>query len=59
MPRASDATRGGVLNRARHYWNLSDAVRNRDGLGPVNPALTEWLMGFPEGWTDVEPSGTP
>jgi hypothetical protein len=27
--------------------------------GPVNPTWAEWLMGFPEGWTDVEPSETP
>jgi hypothetical protein len=27
--------------------------------GPVNPTWAEWLMGFPEGWTDVEDSETP
>ncbi len=25
----------------------------------VNPSLSEWLMGFPEGWTDLEDSETP
>lgn len=25
----------------------------------LNPAFVEWLMGFPTGWTDVEPSATP
>ena len=23
-------------------------------LGPLNPIFVEWLMGFPEGWTDLE-----
>jgi hypothetical protein len=27
--------------------------------GPPNPEWVEWLMGFPVGWTDLEPSGTP
>jgi hypothetical protein len=58
-PRAADAGRGGVLGRDRHYWNLADAARNRDGQGPVSPALMEWLMGFPAGFTDVRPSAMP
>lgn len=58
-PRASDGLGGGVLGRTRRYWNLKDAARNRDGPGPLNPALGEWLMGFPRGWTDVGLSATP
>ncbi len=27
--------------------------------GQLNPTWVEWLMGFPEGWTDLEPSATP
>lgn len=27
--------------------------------GPSNPTWVEWLMGFPEGWTDVGDSETP
>ncbi len=27
--------------------------------GQLNPTWVEWLMGFPDGWTDLEPSGTP
>jgi hypothetical protein len=31
-----------------------------DQIGGVpNPMWVEWLMGFPLGWTDCEPSGTP
>ncbi len=26
--------------------------------GQLNPTWVEWLMGFPEGWTDLEDSGT-
>ncbi|HEU4422100.1 MAG TPA: hypothetical protein VFR67_06115 [Pilimelia sp.] len=34
--------------------DLGDAIG-----GPPNPTWVEWLMGFPPGWTDVEPSVTP
>lgn len=27
--------------------------------GQLNPTWVEWLMGFPPGWTDLEPSETP
>lgn len=27
--------------------------------GSLNPTWVEWLMGFPLGWTDLEPSATP
>ena len=27
--------------------------------GQLNPTWVEWLMGFPPGWTDLNPSGTP
>lgn len=27
--------------------------------GELNPTWVEWLMGFPLGWTDLEPSETP
>ena len=27
--------------------------------GSLNPQWVEWLMGFPAGWTDLEPSETP
>jgi hypothetical protein len=27
--------------------------------GSLNPQWVEWLMGFPEGWTDLKPSETP
>jgi hypothetical protein len=27
--------------------------------GPLNPRFVEWLMGFPDGWTDCEPLAMP
>lgn len=27
--------------------------------GLLNPLFVEWMMGFPAGWTDCEPSATP
>lgn len=38
---------------ARSYLDAS--VQEYEGRsGPLNPAWVEWLMGFPEGWTDLE-----
>ena len=33
---------------------LDHAVMASDG-GPLNPTWVEWLMGWPEGWTDLRP----
>ena len=45
---------------------LSGAARMSEGHaydraagGQLNPTWVEWLMGFPLGWTDLEPSETP
>ena len=38
----------------RHLW-LTPTVND----GRLNPAWVEWLMGFPEGWTDLEHLETP
>ena len=35
------------------------AVGPSRASGSLNPAWVEWLMGFPEGWTDLEHSETP
>jgi len=35
----------------RHSPPLTSMV----GGGPLNPTWVEWLMGFPSGWTDLEP----
>ncbi len=38
---------------------LETDLANRGHTGPPNPTWQEWLMGFPLGWTDLEPSATP
>jgi hypothetical protein len=50
---ASEAT------HARNSRPLNEAVAKGQGCGQLNPAWVEWLMGFPLGWTDLEPSATP
>jgi hypothetical protein len=51
--------------KARDYRGASPAgqLRNSPDLpeqvgGQLNPMWVEWLMGFPAGWTDLEPSET-
>jgi hypothetical protein len=39
--------------------DLDDAVAARGTAGQLNPTWVEWLMGFPLGWSDLEPSGMP
>lgn len=53
-PRASGRDNCGGANARRK------AQRNGVYIGRnQNPQLTEWLMGFPIGWTDLQPSETP
>lgn len=60
-PLAKDGGRGGLRRESRTF-----RIRRGSGLslpevlgGPTNPEWIEWVMGFPTGWTDVEPSETP
>jgi len=41
----------------RHQPCLGTLVNVEAGtsLGPLNPTWVEWLMGWPEGWTDLKP----
>lgn len=66
-PAARDGSRGGVRDAdawiARRRERKPDAsiglsLSDRAG-GPLNPTWVEWLMGFPDGWTDSEASATP
>ena len=35
--------------------NLADQVRAEEATGgSLNPQWVEWLMGYPEGWTDLK-----
>jgi hypothetical protein len=48
-----------VLRHPGASIELSDAVGQAGDIGQLNPTWVEWLMGFPLGWTDCEPSETP
>jgi len=56
-PVASDS-KGAVKNRFKgsptSHGNLSEEVRTHQEDGQLNPEWVEWLMGYPEGWTDLE-----
>ncbi len=48
------------LNPKNHYWksNLGEVVMSLEAPnigGRLNPTWTEWLMGWPLGWTDLKP----
>jgi len=52
-PVASDWKRQQVANNRPN--SISGAVWREEGRpGRLNPTWVEWLMGFPEGWTDLE-----
>ena len=48
----------GTAPRYRNGRIQTDSLGRRIG-GPPNPTFVEWLMGFPEGWTDLEHLETP
>ncbi len=52
----SPGTREGYLARIERGY--SQPLPEEVG-GPLNPTWVEWLMGFPEKWTDLEHSATP
>lgn len=49
-PVAYDSTPGGPNN---HYKGLGHTAKHVHG-GNLNPRFVEWLMGFPDKWTDLE-----
>jgi hypothetical protein len=62
---ARDASgRGYQRSNGKNHVTTTGAARIAEGLDyhrgpPLNPLFAEWLMGFPLGWTDLEPSETP
>jgi len=60
-PRASDykdtVKKSATTSRrvAEGTANLPEAMQERTNGGRLNPTWVEWLMGWPEGWTDLEP----
>ncbi len=59
-PRANSAMAARITSSADpdRYPNLETVILKRLGDGAidryVNPDFCQWLMGFPEGWTDLE-----
>jgi hypothetical protein len=51
-PRVCSGLRSSGMNR-------SELTTQQGVPGSLNPAWVEWLMGFPVGWTALEPSETP
>ena len=49
----------GNYNRKGLSPTSGDGPGTAVGPGPLSPQFVEWLMGFPDGWTDCEPSETP
>lgn len=39
--------------------NLEEVLGAMGERGPINPEWTEWLMGFPIGWSEIKRSETP
>lgn len=63
-PRADSAMAATITEDAdpNRYPNLETVLKKRNPSvvgGHLNPTWVEWLMGFPIGWTDLEPSETP
>jgi len=40
--------------RDRSNDRLDHAIQAQEGSGQLNPQWVEWLMGYPEGWTDLK-----
>lgn len=48
-----------IQRRAAKGKQLNLGMVVSDQSGALNPEWVEWLMGYPIGWTDCEPSETP
>ena len=57
---ARNRTSGRSSPNSKHHdgVTLCDAITPGKS-GSLNPTWVEWLMGYPTGWTDLEPSETP
>ncbi len=43
-----------VNPKQNRFPTLTSKVKATEGSGALNPTWVEWLMGYPEGWTDCE-----
>jgi DNA (cytosine-5)-methyltransferase 1 len=53
-----NATSGAVMRRKAKGKQIMLSQSVSPESGSLNPAWVEWLMGFPEGWTDLKRSET-
>ena len=64
-PRASEYKGTGPLGSKSHEYRLqkgyldATAQETEQKSGQLNPTWVEWLMGFPQGWTELSASETP
>src|SRR5690606_38011903 len=67
-PRASDGPRSMTTLGGQEFYQrrvntgratVSEHLCAHGIPGRLSPLFVEWMMGFPIGWTDVEPSETP
>ena len=56
-PRANDSQKRGNFNPAEKRNGLAGAIRS-ESHGLLNPNWVEWLMGWPIGWTALQPLET-
>lgn len=53
LPTPDSSQRGAYKDQEKrkgHHFTLQDSI----GSGKLNPEWVEWLMGLPQGWTDLE-----
>ena len=41
------------LKNGTHAINLNDQAQHEYGMRRLNPALLEWMMGYPQDYTDL------
>ncbi len=58
-PTGRDHKDTGDLENVEDNGLLGRVVRPSKKSGSLSPQWVEWLQGFPNGWTDLEPSETP
>ena len=58
-PTANDARNSTLPPSLAERHSVIGALIRYGHIGEANPALWEWLMGFPIGWTDLEDLATP